>query len=101
MTMDIRMLGDTIRTARMKKGYTQDQFAEMLDISHIHLANIEGGRRNPSVPLLFQMMELLDFSVDALVFPVREGAPVLPSDGLTPGEVEALAQLVDAMRRKE
>ena len=86
--------------ARMKKGYTQDQLSEMLDITLVHLANIEGGRRNPSVPLLFQMMELLDFSVDALVFPEREGAPVLHTDGLTPGESEALARLVDAMRRK-
>lgn len=46
-------------------------------------------------------MELLDFSVDALVFPEREGAPVLHTDGLTPGETEALTRLVDAMRRKE
>ena len=30
----------------------------MLNISLIHLANIEGGRATPSVPLLFQMMEL-------------------------------------------
>ena len=87
--------------ARMKKGYTQDQLSEMLDITLVHLANIEGGRRNPSVPLLFQMMELLDFSVDALVFPEREEAPVLHTDGLTPGETEALARLVGAMRRKE
>ena len=99
--MSPRQLGDTIRDARIHKGYTQDKLSELLDISLIHLANIEGGRRNPSVPLLFQMMELLDFSVDALVFPEREGAPVLHTDGLTPGEVEALAQLVDAMRRKE
>ena len=99
MTMDIRMLGDTIRTARMKKGYTQDQFAEMLDISHIHLANIEGGRRNPSVPLLFQMMELLDFSVDALVFPA--GEDTLHTQGLTPREVEALSRLIDAIREKQ
>ena len=99
MTMDIRMLGDTIRTARMKKGYTQGQFAEMLDISHIHLANIEGGRRNPSVPLLFQMMELLDFSVDALVFPT--GEDTLHTQGLTPREVEALSRLIDAIREKQ
>ena len=97
--MDTRMLGDTIRTARMKKGYTQDQFAEMLDISHIHLANIEGGRRNPSVPLLFQMMELLDFSVDALVFPT--GEDTLHTQGLTPREVEALSRLIDAIREKQ
>ena len=67
MTPAIDRLGDTIRAARMKKGYTQETFAEMLDITPVHLANIEGSRRKPSVPLLFQMMTLLDFSVDALV----------------------------------
>ena len=97
--MNTRTLGDTIRAARMKKGYTQDQFAEMLDISHIHLANIEGSRRNPSVPLLFQMMELLDFSVDALVFPA--GEDTLHTQGLTPREVEALSRLIDAIREKQ
>ena len=36
-----------------KKGYTQEKLSELLDITLVHLANIEGGRRNPSVPLLF------------------------------------------------
>lgn len=54
------LLGDAIRAARMKKGYTQEVFAEMLDITPVHLANIEGSRRKPSVPLLFRMMELFE-----------------------------------------
>ena len=81
MELDRRALGETIRTARMKKGLTQECLAEMLDITPIHLKNIEGSRRLPSVPLLFQMMELLDFSVDALVFPERESAPAIHTDG--------------------
>ncbi len=98
MTPGLDLLGDTIRTARMKKGYTQEVFAEMLDITPVHLANIEGSRRRPSVPLLFQMMQLLDFSVDALVFPGRWPEKVLPLDGLSDRQAEALARLVDAMK---
>ncbi len=97
--MDKYLLGAAIQQARAKKGYTQEQLAEMLNISLIHLANIEGGRRNPSVPLLFQMMELLDFSVDALVFPA--GEDTLHTQGLTPREVEALSRLIDAIREKQ
>lgn len=97
--MDKYLLGAAIQQARAKKGYTQEQLAEMLNISLIHLANIEGGRRNPSVPLLFQMMELLDFSVDALVFSAGEGT--LHTQGLTPREVEALSRLIDAIREKQ
>ena len=98
MSMAPRLLGDTIRAARIKKGYTQDKLSEMLDITLVHLANIEGGRRNPSVPLLFQMMELLDFSVDALVFPERTESGVIHTDGLTDRQTEALARLIDAMK---
>ena len=72
MSMETRALGDAIRAARMKKGLTQDALSELLDITPTHLKNIEGSRRKPSVPLLFQMMELLDLSVDALVFQSRE-----------------------------
>lgn len=99
MSVDPRLLGDTIRAARIKKGYTQDKLSEMLDITLVHLANIEGGRRKPSVPLLFQMMELLDFSVDALVFPARAEGGVLHTDGLTDRQTEALARLIDAMKK--
>ena len=81
----------------MKKALTQERLAEMLDITPIHLKNIEGSRRIPSVPLLFRMMELLDFSVDALVFPER----AIHTDGLTEREAEALARLVDAMKARE
>ena len=97
--MDNFLLGYTIRRARMKMGYSQAAFSEMLDISPIHLANIEGGRRNPSVPLLFRMMELLDFSVDALVFQRNGHENILHTDGLTEDEQEALSRLVDAIKQ--
>lgn len=92
-------LGNAIRKSRMEKGYTQEQLAEKLDTTPSHLKQMEGGRRNPSVPLLFQMMELLDFSVDALVFPT--GEDTLHTQGLTPREVEALSRLIDAIREKQ
>ncbi len=98
MSVDYRQLGEAIREARMKKGYTQDQLTEKLGITLVHLANIEGSRRKPSVPLLFQMMELLDFSVDALVFPERGEEQVLHLNGLREREADALTRLVEAMR---
>ncbi len=98
MSVGSRQLGEAIRMARMKKGMTQEQLAERLDITPVHLKNIEGSRRKPSVPLLFQMMELLDFSVDALVFPQREGERIIHAEGLTQREIEALIRLVDAVR---
>lgn len=91
-------LGNTIRSARMRKGYTQERLAEMLGISPGHLKQMESGKRKPSVPLLFQMMELLDFSVDALVFPAEEREKVIHVNGLSDDKIEALSRLVDTMK---
>ncbi len=85
MSMETRALGDAIRAARMKKGLTQDALSELLDITPTHLKNIEGSRRKPSVPLLFQ---------------IREESRCLRMDGLSEREAEALERLVDAMREK-
>lgn len=100
MSADMRALGESIRAARMRKGLTQEALAEMLDITPIHLKNMESSRRNPSVPLLFALMELLDLSVDALVFPERREGGGLHTNGLSEAEVEALSRLVDVMRQK-
>lgn len=83
MGAERRELGEAIRTARMRKGLTQEALSELLDITPIHLKNIESSRRKPSVPLLFALMELLDFSVDALVFPERGGGGVIHTGGLS------------------
>lgn len=94
-------LCNAIRTARMKKGYTQEELSELLDITPGHLKHMESGKRKPSVPLLFQMMKLLDFSVDSLVFPRRDAADCVHLDGLTPRQKEAVLRLVDSMREPQ
>lgn len=91
-------LGNAIRTARMKKGYTQEMLSEILDITPGHLKHMESGKRKPSVPLLFQMMELLDFSVDELVFLHCKKSECVHLNGLTKRQKEAVIRLVDSMR---
>lgn len=93
-------LSDAIRTARMKKGYTQEELSEILDITPGHLKHMESGKRKPSVPLLFQMMELLDFSVDKIIFPNYEETECVHLDGLTEKQKEAVIRLVDSMRKQ-
>lgn len=99
MDADLRELGEAIRAARMRRGLTQEALAELLDITPVHLKNMESARRKPSVPLLFALMEVLDFSVDALVFPERAGAGVIHTGGLSREEQEAVERLVDIMRK--
>ena len=47
MSVEIRELGEAIRAARMQKGLTQEALAEMMDITPVHLKNIESSRREP------------------------------------------------------
>lgn len=100
MDADLRELGEAIRAARMRKGLTQEALAELLDITPIHLKNMESSRRKPSVPLLFALMKVLDFSVDALVFPERAEGNVIHTSGLSSEEREAVERLVDVIRRR-
>lgn len=69
MSLQRGVLGNAIRTARIRAGYTHEELAELLDITPTHLKHIESEHRRPSVEVLLNMMELLHLSLDSLVFP--------------------------------
>ena len=70
----------------------------MLDITPGHLKHMESGKRKPSIPILFQMMKILDFSVDELIFPDRQKEECIYLDGLSQKQKEAVIHLIDSMR---
>ena len=49
MILDAKTLGKRIRSERMRIGLTQEEFAEMLNISTSYYARIESGIRMPSL----------------------------------------------------
>ena len=66
-------LGAAIRAARLKKGYTQEQLAELVEVTPTHEKHIESGHRLPSVEVLFAVAQALDMSLDNVIFP-EQGA---------------------------
>ena len=62
-TTKILQLGRTIFKLRKEKGLSQNQLAEMLDISREHLAKIETAKRCVSLGLLFDISEVLGVPV--------------------------------------
>ncbi len=64
-------VGQEIKHWRMKAGYSREAFAEKIGISVAYLANIETGTRNLSTPLLVEILDVLEISADALLFPNR------------------------------
>lgn len=50
-----------LKAIRHKKGYSQSQIATMIHISQPSYANIENGKRTPSVPVAQKIAEALEF----------------------------------------
>ena len=66
------VLGASIRAARLKKGYTQEQLAELVEVTPTHEKHIESGHRLPSVEVLFAIAQALDMSLDNVIFPEQD-----------------------------
>jgi transcriptional regulator with XRE-family HTH domain len=50
----------TIQNRRIEMGMTQEQLAELLDLTVVALGYIEQGRRYPSLPFLFYICRMMD-----------------------------------------
>jgi transcriptional regulator with XRE-family HTH domain len=58
--MDMRKLvGENVRRIRLKKGLTQEQFAEVSGFSQQYISGLEQGRRNPTVVTLYELARAL------------------------------------------
>lgn len=53
-------LGKNIQLARKNKNYSQNELAELLNISREHLAKIETAKRCVSLKLLFKIAKTLN-----------------------------------------
>ncbi|WP_294472343.1 helix-turn-helix transcriptional regulator [uncultured Intestinimonas sp.] len=58
--MDYREL---IRKKREEKGISQNHLAKLLGISQPYMNQIETGRRNPTLPLLMKICDILEISM--------------------------------------
>lgn len=66
-TTKLKILGRNIFNARKAKGLSQNQIAEILDISREHIAKLETGKRRISLKLLFTLSEVLEISESELL----------------------------------
>ncbi|HUD52514.1 MULTISPECIES: helix-turn-helix transcriptional regulator [Alphaproteobacteria] len=72
--MDMRKtVGDNVRRIRLKKGLTQEQFAEISGFSQQYISGLEQGRRNPTVVTLYELATALGVSHLDLLRPDRSG----------------------------
>jgi transcriptional regulator with XRE-family HTH domain len=60
-------LAERIRTLREERGWTQEQFAERAAMQRSYLAELELGRRNPSVRTLVKVANAFGVAVAELL----------------------------------
>lgn len=61
------MFGKRLRQMRMKRNFTQQNMADMLNIALRSYQCYETGTRNPSFDLLIKIADILDTSIDFLL----------------------------------
>ena len=65
--IDYKAIGQRIKIARIKKGITQEAFADLIDITPAHMSNVETGKTKVSLPTLIAIANALSVSVDTLL----------------------------------
>ena len=71
---ELALLREAIRNERKDKRITQEELAEMLELSPTHIKHIESGHRKPSIEILFEITKILNISLDGVVFSKNESA---------------------------
>ena len=65
--MNQKAIGRRIKAAREKKQLTQEQLAELVDLSAMHVSVIERGVKLPKLETLINIANILDVSADVLL----------------------------------
>ena len=62
-----KQIGDTIRAIRLKKGWSQDLFADKSGLNRAHVGEIERGESNVTIQTLKIIADTLDVRIVDLV----------------------------------
>ena len=73
--MDRAFLGKRIRQERLKNNLTQEQLAEMIDVSTTYIGFIERGERSVTLEKIIDISTILHVSVDDLLSHYQNGSP--------------------------
>mgnify|MGYP002673348317 CR=1 FL=1 len=101
--MDYYAIGQRIRKYRKAKGLSQEQLAEIVDISTTHMSHIETGNTKLSLQVFADLAEALQVNVDSLLTDVNEAskqrvyqeiADIL--DRCTPVQAQALKEIISS-----
>lgn len=59
--------GLTLKELRHSRGFTQEQLANLLNVTPSSITMYEAGARNPSIKILLKLSNIFDISIDELI----------------------------------
>lgn len=63
----LKQIGKNIQNARRQKGYTQETFSELMNVSWSYVAKIEAGILNLSIGKITEFSNYLDVDINELL----------------------------------
>lgn len=90
--------GNTLKTLRLQNKFTQAELAKKLGLTKSVISAYENGLRLPSYDVLIHIAKIFNVSTDYLLG--LEHKREVDLSGLTPSEIDALMNLIQAMKRK-
>lgn len=90
--------GNTLRTLRIQNNMTQEQLSKKLGLTKSVISAYETGLRMPSYEVLIDISKIFKVTTDYLLGLERKQE--IDLSGLTSEEIEALLNLIKAMKRR-
>lgn len=75
MKIDYGIIGERIREARRKKGWSQERLSEEIDVAVAYISRIERGSSQVNLNRLAQISKVLDISIEYLIGGASTEAP--------------------------
>ena len=98
--MDKVILGQRIKEHRLSKKLKQEQFAEMIGITNVHMSEIERGNKAPGMETFIKIVNILDVPADLFLrYEVNGAKPYILNDitekmkNLTPAQLKMVEEL--------
>ncbi len=63
----LKKFGKNVKIERIKQDLTQEQLAEIMDVSQNYVANIEGGKANMSLAKVLELANFLNIKIEKLL----------------------------------
>lgn len=90
--------GNTLKSLRQKNNWTQTKLAQKLCLTKSVISAYENNIRMPSYDVLISIAKIFDVTTDYLLG--LEQKMEIDFSGLTKDEIDALMNLISAMKRK-